>query len=98
MTSLLFEISEDVNRYLNLKELTTSSTVSTNTLFRGLNNIQFNRFIPKENGEEILMKLDNREKVKLSDIKSSANLNFTDQYKITPLHPAIYNNNTEIPR
>ena len=91
MTSSLLEISDDVNRYLNLDELATLSTVSTNSFFRGLNNMKFNRFIPKENGEEILRKLKNKEKVKLSDVKGSANLNVIDKYGDTPLHIVIDN-------
>ena len=94
MASSLFEISDDVNQYLNLKELTTLATVSTNSFFRGLNNMKFNRFLPYENGEEILRKLGNNVKDKLSDIKGSSNLNSSG--RLTPLHSAANNGNTEI--
>ena len=96
MTDLLFEISDDVNQYLNLDELTTVSTVSTDTFFRGLNNMKFNRFLPYENGEEILRKLEIEEKVQLTDIKRSSNLNFANENGQTILFRAIYHDNTEI--
>ena len=93
---LLFEVSDDVNRYLNIKELTTVSTVSTNTFFRGLNNMKFYRYFPYENGEEILRTLENKEEVKLSDIKGSSNLNFGDKFGWTPLDLAVKNNNIKM--
>ena len=96
MASLSTEISDDVNRYLNLKELTTLATVSTNSFFRGLNNMKFNRFMPEENGEEILRIFKRREKVKLSDLKESSNINITDQYEETFLHWAIRINDVEM--
>ena len=83
---LLFEVSDDVNRYLNLKELTTVSTVSIDTFFRGLNNMRYYRCVPSENGEEILRKFENKQEVKLSDIKGCSNLNFANEKGWTPLH------------
>ena len=102
MEDLLAEISDDVNRYLNLKELTTVSTVSTNTLFRGLNNMEYYRFIPKENEEEILRILvaSDRErvigeKVMISDIKETSDVNFADSVKRTLLYWVVYYNDIE---
>lgn len=93
MANFLFEISADVNRYLNIDELTTLTTVSTNSFYRGLNNMKFHRFTPKESGKEILRKYEYVEKVKLSDLKEISNVNIVNNYYgirggNTPLHYA----------
>ena len=94
MDDLLSDISDDVNRYLNLDELTMFSTVSTSTFYRGLNNMRYYRFVPNENGKEILRKVNY--KIKSLDIKESSNINFANKYGQIPLHWAIRKGNIEI--
>ena len=99
MKGLLLEISDDANIYLNLKELAMFSTISTATLFRSLNNMIYNRYIPYENSEEILSKLKNKEEVKLSDVRGSSDINYVDyidKYVNTHLYWATKNDFTEI--
>ena len=93
---LLFEIADDLNWYLDLSQLTTLSTVSTKTFFRGLNNMRYNRYTPLENGKEIIRKLTDGEPVKLSEIRGSANASMVEVEGNTSLHLMIHKNNVDM--
>ena len=93
---MLPEISDDVNRYLNLEDLIVFSTVSTSTFYRGLNNMIYYRFIPNENGDELLRKLENEEEVKLSDIKGSSEINYANGHNNTLFFRVSYNYKAEM--
>ena len=46
MANLLFELSDDVNRYLDIDQLIDFSLISTSTFFYGLNNLKYERHMP----------------------------------------------------
>ena len=93
---LLSDIADDLNWYLDLSQLATLSTVSTKTLFRGLNNMRYNRYIPLENGKEIIRKLTDGEPVKLSEIRGSADASMVEIEGNTSLHLMIHKNNVDM--
>lgn len=98
MENILADISYDINRYLDSNQLINLSMVSTNSLFVGLNDIKYNRFIPSNNGEKLLMliKIKNNFKELLKEIVVSNNVNFADEYGDTILIWATSRDNSEI--
>ena len=98
MDNIFDELSGDLSKYLDITRLITFSSVSTIALFTSLNDLKFNRFIPNDNGNEILMYIYTDQKVKLSQIKSSVNLDvdFGDNDGLTPLRYALIRKNVEL--
>lgn len=98
MENILAEISYDINRYLDSNQLINLSMVSTNSLFVGLNDIKYNRFIPSNNGEKLLMliKMEGNDKELLKEIAVSNTVNFADIYGDTFFAWSTSRNNLEI--
>ena len=83
---------DDSSKYLTFDQLSKLSRVSTSTLFRGLNNLKYNRFIPNDKKE--LSKLaDTKYNIceMLKAIKSTENPNSLTS-GFTPLRLIIHNN------
>ena len=88
MSGTFLEISDDVNKYLDLNQLTTVSLTSTSSLFRGLNNLKYNRFNPSSNIDIFGLVRQLRRDISTDDVKrvlrafkSLENFNIMDCYQ-----------------
>ena len=95
MEDLLFELADDLTRYLNMDQSTELLTVSTSTFFVGLYNLKNYRFIPIDNGIDILEHLQYLDVFKSSEIKASSNVNIMNDQSKTALYFAVLSNNIE---
>ena len=90
---------DDSSKYLTFDQLSKLSRVSTSSLFRGLNNLKHNRFIPK-NKKKLLKLAETKYKIgkMLKAIKSTENPNALTKYNDTPLYLIVRNdyNNSDI--
>ena len=98
------ELLHDASKYLDLGQLTNVSLVSTSSLFRGLNNLKYNRFIP--DGKTDIYNLRNitmnnrteHTKIMLRAFKSLENVNVIDKYNRSLLYFCVADTvtNTEL--
>ena len=100
------ELFRDVSSYLTIDQLIVLSMTSMPSLFFGLNNLRFNRFIPSDNdankiGLSELIKSGASNKEILRSIKECKDINYQDNkvYVLrgqTPLYHAVFKRNIEI--
>ena len=93
---VLFELLDDVNKYLDLGQLKVLMTTSTTTLFAGIHSLKHKRFIPHDNNnnkeifDPTISKLPETDmNISISNIIGSSNINFIDKSGGTYLTSAI---------